>query len=115
MTRARDLVVIGSGPGGYVAAIRAAQLGMTVTVVEKDPFLGGTCLHRGWLPTQAPPHPGDLPEAARGAADFGVACGEPRLELARAHQHKVKVVRKNAKGIESLFRKHKIEFAHGRG
>ena len=115
MTEARDLVVIGSGPGGYVAAIRAAQLGLTVTVVEKDPQLGGTCLHRGCIPTKALLHTADLLEEARRAADFGVACAEPRLDLPRAHAHKRKVVQKNAKGIESLFRKHAIVVARGRG
>jgi dihydrolipoamide dehydrogenase len=115
-TEPRDLVVIGSGPGGYVAAIRAAQLGMTVTVVEKDPLLGGTCLHRGCIPTKALLHTADLFDEARRAADFGVICDpEPRLDLPRAHLHKKKVVRKNAKGIESLFRKHGIEVATGRG
>jgi dihydrolipoamide dehydrogenase len=115
MAEPRDLVVIGSGPGGYVAAIRAAQLGLAVTVVEKDPLFGGTCLHRGCIPTKALLHTADLLEEARRGAEFGVACAEPRLELDRAHQHKQKVVRKNAKGIESLFRKHKIDAVHGRG
>ena len=115
MPEPRDLVVIGSGPGGYVAAIRAAQLGLSVTVVEKDPQLGGTCLHRGCIPTKALLHTADLLEEARRGADFGVTCADPRLDLPRAHEHKRKVVRKNAKGIESLFRKHSIEVARGRG
>ena len=115
MPEPRDLVVIGSGPGGYVAAIRAAQLGLTVTMVEKDPLLGGTCLHRGCIPTKVLLHTADLLDDVRHGGEFGVACVEPRLDLARAHQHKQKVVRKNAKGIESLFRKHKIEVAQGRG
>ncbi len=111
----RDLVVIGSGPGGYVAAIRAAQLGLAVTVIEKDPFLGGTCLHRGCIPTKALLHTADLLEEARGGAEFGVTCAEPKLDLVKAHQHKQKVVRKNAKGIESLLRKNRVEVVHGRG
>jgi dihydrolipoamide dehydrogenase len=115
MSDPRDLVVIGSGPGGYVAAIRAAQLGLAVTVVEKDPFLGGTCLHRGCIPTKALLHTADLLEEARGGAELGVTCAEPRLDLAKAHQHKSKVVRRNAKGIESLFRKNRVEVVHGRG
>ena len=115
MAELRDLVVIGSGPGGYVAAIRAAQLGLAVTVVEKDALLGGTCLHRGCIPTKALLHTADLLEEARHGGEFGVACAEPKLDLGRAHQHKQKVVRKNAKGIESLFRKHKIETVRGRG
>jgi dihydrolipoamide dehydrogenase len=115
MPEPRDLVVIGSGPGGYVAAIRAAQLGLKVTVVEKDAFLGGTCLHRGCIPTKALLHTADLLEEARRGADVGVACAEPTLDLARAHQHKQKVVRKNAKGIESLFRKNHVDVVRGRG
>jgi dihydrolipoamide dehydrogenase len=113
--QARDLVVIGSGPGGYVAALRAAQLGMSVVLVEKDPHLGGTCLHRGCIPTKALLHTADLLAEARRAAEFGVECAPPRLDLPRAHVHKRNVVRKNAKGIESLFRKHRIEVATGRG
>jgi len=115
MPEPRDLVIIGSGPGGYVAAIRAAQLGLQVTVVEKDPLPGGTCLHRGCIPTKALLHTADLLEDARHGAEFGVVGAEPRLDLPRAHQHKLKVVRKNAKGIESLFRKHRIELVQGRG
>jgi dihydrolipoamide dehydrogenase len=115
MPEPRDLVVIGSGPGGYVAALRAAQLGLAVTVVEKDALLGGTCLHRGCIPTKALLHTADLLEEARHGGSLGVDCSEPKLDLGRAHQHKQKVVRKNAKGIESLFRKNKIEVAPGRG
>jgi dihydrolipoamide dehydrogenase len=115
MARTRDLVVIGSGPGGYVAAIRAAQLGLTVTVVEKDARLGGTCLHRGCIPTKALLHTADLLQETRRSAEFGVVAGEPKLDLPRAHAHKRKVVTKNAKGIESLLRKHSIEVAIGRG
>jgi dihydrolipoamide dehydrogenase len=115
MPEPRDLVVIGSGPGGYVAAIRAAQLGLAVTVVEKDALLGGTCLHRGCIPTKALLHTADLLEEARHGAELGVGCAEPTLDLVRAHQHKQKVVKKNAKGIESLFRKNRIEVVPGRG
>src|SRR5262245_45614571 len=115
MAEARDLLIIGSGPGGYVAAIRAAQLGLAVTVVEKDALLGGTCLHRGCIPTKALLHTADLLEEARHGADFGVECADPKLDLGRAHQHQQKVVRKNAKGIESLFSRNKFEVAHGGG
>ncbi|MDX1385080.1 MAG: FAD-dependent oxidoreductase, partial [Thermoanaerobaculia bacterium] len=111
----KDLVIIGSGPGGYVAAIRAAQLGLGVTVVERDPHLGGTCLHRGCIPTKALLHTAEALDEIRSAEKFGVITGEPELDLARAHAWKTRVVRKNAKGIEYLFRKHGIEVAHGTG
>jgi dihydrolipoamide dehydrogenase len=111
----RDLIVIGSGPGGYVAAIRAAQLGMRVAVVEKDPKFGGTCLHRGCIPTKALLHTAGLLEEVRRSSQFGVEVGDPRLDLDRTHAYKQGVVDKNAKGIEYLFKKNKIEGIHGRG
>ncbi len=110
-----DLIVIGSGPGGYVAAIRAAQLGLSTCVVEKDPFLGGTCLHRGCIPTKALLHTADLLQQAREGAKVGVVCGEVSLDLKAAHAHKRKVVTKNAKGIEFLFRKNKVSWVQGMG
>jgi len=110
-----DLIVIGSGPGGYVAAIRAAQLGLRVAVVEKDPFLGGTCLHRGCIPTKALLHSAHLLDEIRHADEFGIVVLEPAYDLAKVHEYKRGVVQKNAKGIEFLFRKNKIDFLHGFG
>ncbi len=115
MSDAKDLVVIGSGPGGYVAAIRAAQLGFNVAVVEKDPKFGGTCLHRGCIPTKALLHTANVLEEVREAGRFGVAVGDPELELETAQAYKRGVVDKNAKGIEFLFKKNKIEGIHGLG
>jgi dihydrolipoamide dehydrogenase len=112
---AYDLVIIGSGPGGYVAAIRAGQLGLNVLVVEKDPFLGGTCLHRGCIPTKALLHTADLLQRAREGAKFGVVCADVALDLPAAHAHKRRVVAKNAKGIESLFKKNKVAWVQGTG
>jgi dihydrolipoamide dehydrogenase len=111
----RDLIVIGSGPGGYVAAIRAAQLGMRVAVVEKDPRFGGTCLHRGCIPTKALLHTAGLFDEVRRADEFGVEVGEAKLDLDSAHAYKRGVVDRNAKGIEYLFKKNRIEGIHGRG
>ncbi|MGD1147707.1 MAG: dihydrolipoyl dehydrogenase [Thermoanaerobaculaceae bacterium] len=108
-----DLVIIGSGPGGYVAAIRAGQLGLDTFVVEKDPFLGGTCLHRGCIPTKALLHTADLLHQAHDGARFGVVCGEVKLDLKAAQAHKAKVVTKNSKGVEFLFRKNKVAWAQG--
>ncbi|HEX4954281.1 MAG TPA: dihydrolipoyl dehydrogenase [Thermoanaerobaculia bacterium] len=110
-----DLIVIGSGPGGYVAGIRAGQLGMKVAVVEKDPKFGGTCLHRGCIPTKALLHTADFLEQARKADTFGVMVGAANLDLPRAQQYKQKVVDKNAKGIEFLFKKNKVEGLRGFG
>ena len=112
---AHDLVIIGSGPGGYVAAIRAGQLGLSVLVVEKDPFLGGTCLHRGCIPTKAFLHSADLLQQARDGARFGVVCTGVALDLAAVQTHKRRVVTKNAKGIESLFKKNKVAWVQGTG
>ncbi len=110
-----DLIVIGSGPGGYVAGIRAGQLGMKVAVVEKDSKLGGTCLHRGCIPTKALLHTSDFLEQARKADSFGVVVGQASLDLPRAQQYKQKVVDKNAKGIEFLFKKNKVDGLRGFG
>jgi len=115
MSDQKDLVVIGSGPGGYVAAIRAAQLGMNVAVVEKDPKFGGTCLHRGCIPTKALLHTASVLEEAREAEKFGVSLENPTLDLDRAQAYKSGVVDKNAKGVEYLFKKNKIEGIHGYG
>jgi dihydrolipoamide dehydrogenase len=108
-----DLIIIGSGPGGYVAAVRAGQLGLNVCVVERDPFLGGTCLHRGCIPTKALLHTADLLQQARSAASLGVVASDVRLDLGAAHEHKRKIVGKSAKGVEFLFRKNKVTWVQG--
>jgi dihydrolipoamide dehydrogenase len=115
MSEPRDLVVIGSGPGGYVAAIRAAQLGMKVTVVEKDDRFGGTCLLRGCMPTKALLHSADLYEQVKAAEAFGVRPGEVSLDVARVHEYKRGVIDKNAKGVAYLFKKNGIETVQGFG
>ncbi len=110
-----DIVIIGSGPGGYVAGIRAGQLGLKVAVVEKDAALGGTCLHRGCIPTKSLLHTADVLRQAREGGAVGVRCGEVELDLGAAHAHKKKVVTKNSKGIEFLFKKNKVEWVRGTG
>ena len=115
MSKQFDLIVLGSGPGGYVAAIRAAQLGLKTAVVEKDPKFGGTCLHRGCIPTKALLHAAATLDEIRGADHLGIRVAEPKLDLEKTHGYKDKVVGKNAKGIEFLFKKNKIEGIHGRG
>lgn len=111
----RDLIVIGSGPGGYVAAIRAGQLGMKVTVVEKDAKLGGTCLHRGCIPTKAMLHTAEIFDELKHAGDLGIEVAEPRLDITKVMARKRKIVDKGAKGIEYLFKKNLVETARGTG
>jgi dihydrolipoamide dehydrogenase len=110
-----DVVIIGSGPGGYVAGIRAGQLGLDTCVIERDPYLGGTCLHRGCIPTKALLHTADLLQQARDGARFGVVCGDVKLDLKAAQLHKSKAVNKSAKGVEFLFRKNKVAWVQGTG
>jgi dihydrolipoamide dehydrogenase len=113
MAEERDLIIIGSGPGGYVAAIRAAQLGLRVTVVDKDPKFGGTCLHRGCIPTKALLHTAALLDKIRRSQEFGIQVSSASLDLEAAHKYKQNVVDKNAKGIDFLFKKNEVEGVHG--
>ena len=110
-----DVVVIGSGPGGYVAGIRAGQLGMKVAVVEKDQFLGGTCTHRGCIPTKALLENADVWTHIQKAKEFGITVGDVRLDFKAGQDRKQSVVDKNAKGIEFLFKKNKVERISGFG
>jgi len=110
-----DLAIIGSGPGGYVAAIRAAQLGLSVLIVEKDSRLGGVCTLRGCIPTKALLHTADLLEEARHGADVGVSAREVRLDLPAAMKHKEKVVRQSTNGITYLMKKNRVDVATGFG
>jgi dihydrolipoamide dehydrogenase len=108
-----DLAIIGAGPGGYVAALRAGQLGMKVVVIERDERLGGTCLLRGCIPTKCLLHAAEVFDEARHGEKIGVHADGLRLDLAGVGAYKDKVVGKNAKGIEFLFRKNKVERLHG--
>jgi dihydrolipoamide dehydrogenase len=111
-----DLVIIGSGPGGYVCAIRAAQLGMKVAVVEKDATFGGTCLNVGCIPSKALLHTSELfEEAGHMFARMGIQVGEPKLDLPAMMKFKDEGVDGNVKGVAYLFRKNKIESFHGFG
>jgi dihydrolipoamide dehydrogenase len=111
-----DLVVIGTGPGGYVCAIRAAQLGMKVAVVEKDPTLGGTCLNVGCMPSKALLHASEMfEEAAHSFAKMGVAVSAPKLDLPAMMNFKQQGIDGNVKGVEFLMKKNKIDVIHGTG
>jgi dihydrolipoamide dehydrogenase len=111
-----DLVIIGSGPGGYVCAIRAAQLGMKVAVVEKDATFGGTCLNVGCIPSKALLHASELfEEAGHLFGRMGIGVGEPKLDLPAMMKFKDEGVDGNVKGVAFLFKKNKIESFHGFG
>jgi dihydrolipoamide dehydrogenase len=111
-----DVVVIGAGTGGYVAAIRAAQLGRTVAVIEKQKALGGTCLIWGCIPTKALLEHAHALKIVQQAAEWGIALGAgaaPAIEMARVHARKDKIVSGLTKGIEFLFKKNKIDWIKG--
>lgn len=111
-----DLVVIGTGPGGYVCAIRAAQLGMKVAVVEKNATLGGTCLNVGCMPSKALLHASDMfEEAAHSFAKMGVSVSAPKLDLPAMMNFKQQGIDGNVKGVEFLMKKNKIDVLKGTG
>jgi dihydrolipoamide dehydrogenase len=111
-----DLVVIGAGPGGYVAAIRAAQLGMKVAVVEKNATRGGTCLNVGCIPSKALLQSSHLfEETGHDLAQHGIVVGAPTLDFAQLMKRKAEVVGATTKGIEFLFKKNKITWLQGTG
>jgi len=111
-----DLIVIGSGPGGYVCAIRAAQLGMKVACIEKRDTLGGTCLNIGCIPSKALLHSSEkFHEAGHALAAHGVMVEGVTLDLARMQARKAEVVGANVKGVEFLFKKNKITWLKGAG
>jgi dihydrolipoamide dehydrogenase len=116
MSDSFDVVVIGSGPGGYVCAIRAAQLGLKVACVEKRPTLGGTCLNIGCIPSKALLQSSEEFEKTKHAlADHGVLVEGVRLDLDRMQARKAEVVNANTKGVEFLFRKNKVAWLKGAG
>src|SRR6476660_5140351 len=111
-----DVVVIGGGPGGYVAALRAAQLGLNTVCIEYDKTLGGTCVNVGCIPSKALLSSSEHYEFAQThAAEHGVVLGDVKLDLPTMMKRKDDVVGKNTKGIEYLFRKNKVTWARGRG
>ncbi|WIJ26170.1 dihydrolipoyl dehydrogenase [Devosia sp. RR2S18] len=111
-----DLTIIGSGPGGYVCAIRAAQLGMKVAVVEKWPTLGGTCLNIGCIPSKALLHASELfEEATHSFKGLGIDIPRPQLNLPQMMNHKSDTVAANVGGVDYLFKKNKITVFRGIG
>ncbi len=111
-----DLVVIGTGPGGYVCAIRAAQLGMKVAVVEKNATLGGTCLNIGCMPSKALLYASEMfEEAGHSFAKMGVSVSAPKLDLPAMMNFKQQGIDGNVKGVEFLMKKNKIDVINGKG
>ena len=111
-----DLIVIGSGPGGYVCAIRAAQLGLKTAVVEKNATFGGTCLNIGCIPSKALLHASHLfAQTQHELAPLGVIVNSPSLDLPKMMQHKTDTVAANVNGVAYLFKKNKIETYPGVG
>ncbi|OKO83821.1 dihydrolipoyl dehydrogenase [Bradyrhizobium sp. AS23.2] len=111
-----DLVVIGTGPGGYVCAVRASQLGMKVAVVEKNATLGGTCLNVGCMPSKALLHASEMfEEATHSFAKMGVSVSAPKLELPAMMNFKQQGIDGNVKGVEFLMKKNKIDVLKGTG
>jgi dihydrolipoamide dehydrogenase len=107
-----DVLVLGGGPGGYVASIRAAQLGLSVTCIEGDATLGGTCVNVGCIPSKALLQSSEHFEWLRlHAAEHGIAVDNARVDLGAMMARKIEVVAQNTKGVEFLFRKNKITWA----
>jgi dihydrolipoamide dehydrogenase len=116
MAEAFDLVVIGSGPGGYVCAIKASHLGLKTAIVEKNSTLGGTCLNIGCIPSKALLHASEMfHEAGHGLASLGVNVSTPKLDLKTMMAHKDAVVKSNVDGVAFLMKKNKITVYHGTG
>ncbi|ESZ06288.1 MULTISPECIES: dihydrolipoyl dehydrogenase [unclassified Mesorhizobium] len=113
---AYDVVIIGSGPGGYVCAIKAAQLGLKTAVVEKNPTFGGTCLNIGCIPSKALLHASEIfSEAGHSFDTLGVEISKPKLNLEKMMAHKDATVASNVNGVAFLFKKNKIDSFRGTG
>ncbi|WAL67254.1 dihydrolipoyl dehydrogenase [Amycolatopsis cynarae] len=109
-----DLVILGGGSGGYAAAFRAAELGLSVVLVEKDK-LGGTCLHRGCIPTKALLHAAEVADTAREGEQFGVKTTLEGIDIAGVHKYKDAVISRLYKGLQGLAKAHKVTIVEGTG
>jgi dihydrolipoamide dehydrogenase len=110
-----DVAIIGGGPGGYVAAVRAGQLGLRTALIEKDKNLGGTCLLRGCIPTKALLHAADLYDEIKHSRDLGIVVESVSLDFTQVQKRKGKVVMKLSKGVEFLMKKNRVEVFKGAG
>jgi dihydrolipoamide dehydrogenase len=109
-----SLVIVGSGPGGYAAAFRAADLGFEVTLVDADPQPGGVCLHRGCIPSKALLHAAAVINESRAAREYGLTFGEPELDVDKLRHWKDDVVQQLARGVASLAKARKVQFVQAR-
>ncbi|GMA39406.1 hypothetical protein GCM10025883_14510 [Mobilicoccus caccae] len=109
-----DIVILGGGSGGYACALRAAQLGLSVALVEKDK-LGGTCLHRGCVPTKALLHAAEVADSARESEKFGVKATLEGIDMAGVHTYKDGVVARLHKGLQGLVKAAKVTYVEGLG
>ncbi len=107
-----QLVVIGAGPGGYTAAFRAADLGLDVILIEKDPYLGGVCLNVGCIPSKALLHAAKVIDDARAMADHGITFGEPKIEALKLRDWKNQVVKRLTGGLGTLAKQRKVRVLH---
>jgi dihydrolipoamide dehydrogenase len=110
-----DCIVIGSGPGGYVAAIRASQLGMKTAVVEKDEVVGGRCLNYACIPAKAVLRSADILTEVREAGTFGITVGEPQIDYAAIMERRAKVIKTLTGGVAGLFKKNEVDLVEGAG
>jgi dihydrolipoamide dehydrogenase len=111
-----DVAIIGSGPAGYTAAIRAGQFGLKTALIEKDPYLGGTCLHVGCIPTKALLFNAELWDHLKDAKEYGIeGVNSRKLNWGAVQERKTKIVDKHAKGLQFLMRKNKVETVKGHG
>src|SRR2546421_1654015 len=115
MAESYDCIVIGSGPGGYVAAIRAAQLGMRTAVIEKDDVVGGRCLNYACIPAKAVLRTADVLSTVREAGDFGIKVKEPKIDFVGVAERRDKVIKTLTGGVSGLFKKNSIEVIGGHG
>lgn len=110
-----DVIIIGSGPGGYSAAVRAGQYGLKTALIEKDNKLGGTCLHVGCIPTKSLLHTADVWEHFKHPEKDGIKCKDPELDFKAVNDRKNGIVTKHAKGVEFLMKKNKVDVIRGFG
>src|SRR2546425_651335 len=109
-----DVVVLGGGPAGYAFALRGALLGLSIAIVERDK-VGGTCLHRGCIPTKALLHAAEIIDNIREAPDFGVEAGEPSFDWGKVQRTKAEPIKRLYSGLQSVIKARKIDTIEGNG